>query len=132
MRVRVGNTRISRKVLQVLAYIDLHYNNGSKLINAASQVGYHPGHLCRKFRAEVGIPYHKYIETFRIEKATTLLLESEKSIKEISYDVGFSRPELFSKAFKRINQCSPGEFRLRSLSLNGGMNGSGQLFDYRI
>ena len=132
MRVRVCNSRISRKVLQVLAYIDLHYNNGSELRNAALLVGYHPSHLCRKFRSEVGIPYHKYIVTIRIKKSQPLLIESEKSIKEISYDVGFSRPELFSKAFKRINQCSPGEFRLRSLSLNGGMNGAGQLFDYSI
>jgi len=132
MRVRVCNTRISRKVLQVLAYIDLHYNNGLQLINAASLVGYHPGHLCRKFRSEVGIPYHKYIVTIRIEKAAPLLLESEKSIKEISYDVGFSRPELFSRAFRRIHRCSPGEFRSRSLSLYGRMNGSGQLFDYSI
>jgi len=111
MRVRVGKTRISRKVLKVLAYIDVHYNNGSKLRNAASLVGYHPGHLCRKFRSEVGIPYHKYIVTIRIEKASPLLLESKKSIKEISYDVGFSRPELFSRAFKRLVGRSPADYR---------------------
>jgi len=132
MRVRVGNTRISRKVLQVLAYIDVHYNSCSKLRNAASRVGYHPGHLSRKFRTEVGVPYHKYILTIRIEKATPLLLESEKSIKEISYDVGFSRPELFCRAFKRIHRCTPGEFRERNLSLKGGINTAGQLFDYSI
>jgi len=132
MKVRVCNSRISRKILQVLAYIDAHYNNGFKLRNAASLVGYHPGYLSRKFRSEVGVPYHKYIVTIRIEKSQPLLIDSKKSIKEISYDVGFSRTDLFSRAFKKIHRCSPGEFRERSLSLNGSINTAGQLLDHSI
>ena len=111
MRVRVCNSRISRKVLQVLSYIDVHYNNGFKLRNAASLVGYHPGYLSRKFKSEVGVPYHKYIVTIRIKKSQPLLIDSKKSIKEISYDVGFSRPELFSRAFKRLVGRSPADYR---------------------
>jgi AraC-like DNA-binding protein len=63
----------------------------------------------------MGIGFHQYVVTLRLQRATTLLVTSTKSIKEISYDVGFRAPEVFSKAFKRCMGCSPTTYRVHHL-----------------
>jgi len=114
------NASISPKLRRVLAYIDQYYAQVLTLRDAAWVLGVHPAHLCRRFKKEIGISFHEYILRIRIQKASLLLIGSEKSIKEISYEVGFSRPEIFSKAFKRLVGCSPMAYRVQNLSTRAG------------
>lgn len=107
------DTRVSEKVLRILEYVDLNYTREISLRDTASQFGIHHQYLCRKFKKEIGISFRKYILIIRIQKASALLVKSNKSIKEIGFEVGFKRPEVFSKAFKQWRGCSPKEYRIR-------------------
>lgn len=55
----------------------------------------------------------KYINQVRLEKAKTLLLNSDSSISEISEMVGFQSLHYFSRYFKNHENLAPGEYRQR-------------------
>jgi AraC-like DNA-binding protein len=103
----------SPKIQRVIRYIGANYPKPVKLTAAAAFIGVHPNHLCRKFREEMGLSFHEYTVRYRIQKAMFLLADTEKPIKEIGYEVGFSCPEAFSKSFKRRLGCTPGRYRNR-------------------
>jgi two-component system response regulator YesN len=109
---------ISPKIQRMLAHIHAHYTHTIKLSELALVFHNHPAHLSRRFKRETGISFHQYVSSLRIEKATQLLQSTEKSIKEIGYEVGFTRPEIFSRAFKRCMCCSPTDYRTSTLSVN--------------
>lgn len=44
-------------------------------------------------------------------EARRLLIYTEKSVKEISYELGFEEHTHFSQFFRKHNQCSPSDFR---------------------
>ncbi len=113
MGPRKTSSLINPKVKQALAYIIAQYHNSLRLNDVASHVGIHPGHLCRLFKKELGISFHRCILMIKVQKACRLLAESDKSIKQISGEMGFSRPEVFFKVFKRWIGCTPGQYRKR-------------------
>jgi len=110
---------VSPKVWRVLTCVAQSLAQPITLRETASTVALHPDYLSRRFKQEMGIGFHDYVLGLRLRRATTLLVTSTRSIKEIGYDVGFHSPEVFSKAFKRCMGISPRLFRIRSLPCNG-------------
>ena len=70
-----------------------------------------PKYLSDLLRKETGRGTLDHIHQFIIEKAKTRLLNSNSSVSEISYDLGFEYPQYFSKIFKKKTKMSPSEFR---------------------
>lgn len=67
--------------------------------------------LYRKIKAILDLNVSDYIQNFRLEKAKVLLNDSNLSITEIGYSVGFSSPGYFSKSFKNKFGKTPKYFR---------------------
>lgn len=67
--------------------------------------------LHRKLTALTGLSASHFINKFRAEKGSVLLLNSRKSISEIAFEVGFSDPAYFSRVFNKLYGKSPMEFR---------------------
>jgi len=70
-----------------------------------------PKYLSDLLRKETGKGAQEHIHTFIIDKAKNILLNSNKSISEIAYKLGFEYPQYFSKIFKKRTKMSPSEFR---------------------
>lgn len=66
------------------------------------------GDLIKK---ETGRSAQEYVQQKIMETAKTMLIDSEKSVSEIAYALGYQYPQYFSRAFKRIVGCSPNEYR---------------------
>jgi len=47
------------------------------------------------------------------ESARYLMAHPGKSVAEVSYHFGFANPSDFGRAFKKVLQVSPGNFRIR-------------------
>jgi len=65
----------------------------------------------RKFNKLYDSTPAKYITQKKLEKARSILVFSQNSIKEICYDCGFTNPSSFSRMFKNQYGCSPTGFR---------------------
>ena len=52
-----------------------------------------------------------YINQLRIEKASSLLIHSDLSISEISFEVGFTYQRYFSTIFKQIKGVTPSQYK---------------------
>ena len=66
--------------------------------------------LHRKLLAVTGQAPGEFIRTYRLKKAASLILENRLSVTQIAFEVGFSSPSHFSKAFKQQFNCLPKEF----------------------
>lgn len=74
---------------------------------------YHIGYsyFRKMFKNYTGVSPHKYHLELKIMRAKELLLVTDKSVKEISYDLGFQTIHYFSRLFKNKVGKSPSEFR---------------------
>ena len=108
---RDWNSGIDSRIRRIVEYIHINFDQPLRLIQAGALVALHPDHLCRKFKQETGVNFREYIHRVRLQRAVFLLLGSRKIIKEITYEIGYSNPQLFSKAFKRCLGCSPKAYR---------------------
>lgn len=75
--------------------------------------GVSEAHFARSFKEAFGVPPHRYLLTRRIEKAATLLRETDRSITEIAFETGWSSLGTFGRTFRDITGESPGELRAR-------------------
>jgi AraC-like DNA-binding protein len=68
-------------------------------------------HFIRSFRATFGETPHRYLQRRRVERSMFLLRETERSITDICFDVGFTSLGTFSRTFRRIVGETPSEYR---------------------
>ncbi|MGP4079981.1 bifunctional transcriptional activator/DNA repair enzyme AdaA [Pseudalkalibacillus sp. R45] len=92
--------------------IHQYYDEKIQLKDLAYKVGVSPFYLNRIFRTKTGITPHMYIEKIRIHKSMTLLSTTSLTSTEIAYKIGYDSLSSFYKAFKRVTNSSPKEYRL--------------------
>ncbi|WCO02806.1 hybrid sensor histidine kinase/response regulator transcription factor [Psychroserpens ponticola] len=69
--------------------------------------------LHRKLNALTGLTTTQLIRNERLKIAITLLKQSELTISEIAYQIGFNTPSYFIKNFKDVYKCTPLEYALK-------------------
>ena len=77
----------------------------------ASELGLSKSQTLRKVKAAANKSVNQYIRELRLEEAAKLILETDQSIAEISYEVGFSSPSYFTKSFSKYYGMAPGEYK---------------------
>jgi len=58
-------------------------------------------------------PVH-YLQRLRVERSLELLADSEKSITEIAFAVGFQDSNYFARIFQRVLGQSPSSYRIKN------------------
>lgn len=86
-------------------------NSKFSVENLASALNISRVQLYRKTKAILGVSISDYIQNIRLDKAKTLLQETQLTISEIAYATGFSSPNYFSTSFKNKFGNSPKEYR---------------------
>ncbi len=87
------------------------YKQQLTLQDIANNVGISPFYLERLFKQETAETPRSYLEKIRIDKAIHLLKSTDWTMLAICYDIGFQSPSNFYKVFRRMNNCSPTEYR---------------------
>lgn len=75
-------------------------------------------HFHRIFHAVVGEPVMEYIRKRRLSNAAQELLDPGKRITDIAYDYFFNSHDTFTRAFRRLYNISPGEYRKNKVQIN--------------
>lgn len=84
------------------------------LEEAAQQCHLSPAYFSRQFKRTLGMAYGDYVRTHRLHLAARRLLESDITVAELAYDLGFSTPSHFTAVFGRRFGVSPSAYRLVS------------------
>ena len=114
----MGNPRVddNRRLLRARDLIDRCYADALDVEALARSAHLSRAHFIRSFRAAFGETPHRYLQRRRIERAMTLLRETDRPITEICLDVGFVSLGSFSTTFAEIVGCSPSAYRQRGHS----------------
>ena len=100
-----------QKILPALEYVNENYADEPSLEAAAARLGFDVSYFCRIFKSAVGATFTEYLGFVRVCKAEKLLKNSDKSILEISEEVGFASLSYFNRVFKKVRFTSPGSYR---------------------
>ena len=92
-------------------YIRRNFTSDLRVESVAVHVAKSPNYFSHLFKTECGVSFKRYINKLRIEKAKTLLLETNMLISEISADVGFKDFTYFTQVFKKIEGYPPSFLR---------------------
>ena len=82
------------------------------LSQIADQVGLHPSHLARLFRARYGLSIGEYGRRLRLDWAAHRLVTSDDALAVIAARAGFADQSHLTREFKRRLGLSPGRYRL--------------------
>lgn len=116
LRVIVDKSAIYRQehrpapLRKAMACIDAQFADSLQLTEVADTCDVSPAYLSRLFSEHVKMSFVDYVTSVRIHKAEELLKQQSKSIKEISFAVGYQDPNYFSRIFKRYTGKTPSAY----------------------
>lgn len=99
------------KLAPVLNYVAENYAQSITLEDATNMVHFSKYYFCKLFKEVTDTTFVNYLNGIRVSKAERELLNSKKTMMQISMDVGFSSVDSFNKAFKQFCKCTPSEYR---------------------
>ena len=67
--------------------------------------------LYKKLLSLTGKTPIEFIRVMRLKRAAQLLKQSQKTISEVAYEVGFNNPKIFTRYFKEEFNMTPSEFQ---------------------
>jgi AraC family transcriptional regulator len=111
--LQVG-TRDRRRAVEAALWIDAHSANAIDLEAAAREAGLSPSHFLRLFSSVLGVTPHQYLVRARLRHAARLLVDEDRAITDIAFDVGFGDLSNFVRSFGRAAGVSPRAFRQAS------------------
>ena len=77
----------------------------------AEMAGISRDYFSRIFRSVTGMNYSKWLNMIRLEKATELLADKEKTLTEVAMLSGFQSISSFNRVFRAEKGMAPGEYR---------------------
>lgn len=104
-------SQIDEKIKHSILHLNNHIQDCFHVSDLASISGYSLSRFKVKFKAEIGITPAEYIMMQKLEYAKKQLTESNISITELSYMLGFSSSNYFCSVFKKIMTCTPKDYR---------------------
>lgn len=103
----------SPRLAQILELIESRISHDLSIVDLAAEARQDIRTFTRAFRAATGFAPYAYLTMRRMEKAKQLLL-TERSVTDIAMSMGYANPSKFAAAFRRLNDCSPREWRHRN------------------
>ena len=106
-----GRQRSLARLRPLFDHLETHYSEPLPLARMSAFVGMSKSHFTRFFKELIGQSFGTYLNHFRIAKAKALLTSTDKSMSEISQDVGFCDQSYFGLIFRRVVGMTPREYR---------------------
>jgi AraC-like DNA-binding protein len=101
----------SERIGMVLEYIRENFMQKITLLEVANNVSMTEEGFSRFFSRVMRKTFVSYLNEYRINRACTQLVETDKQISTICYDSGYDTQPFFFKQFRKFKSCSPGEYR---------------------
>jgi AraC-like DNA-binding protein len=102
---------LNRRLLRARDAMDRAYAEPLDVEAVAAVAHCSEAHFSRSFRAAFGETPHRYLQRRRVERSMFLLRETDRSITDICFDVGFLSLGTFSRTFREIIGETPSTYR---------------------
>jgi AraC-like DNA-binding protein len=100
-----------RDLLRAKDLVDSRYFDPLEVTDLARAAGFSRAHFSREFRRTFGESPHSYLLTRRMERASALLRNTDRSVAAICFDVGLQSVGSFTTSFTRTYGVSPTAYR---------------------
>ncbi len=98
----------------IFAFVEERYREECTLQDLAAVLGYDYAYLSRYFKKSTALSFTEYLNRYRLNKACYLLDNTDASIVQCAFDVGYNSLRTFNRNFKRIFSMSPAEYRKKA------------------
>jgi LacI family transcriptional regulator len=103
-------------IAKALKFIHQNIDDRINVADVLKQVPLSRRALEKRFQETTGTGVYKYIYNLQIQKFAQRLLETDKTIFEISLEAGFDNSKNISRQFKQVKGCTPIEYRKKHLT----------------
>ena len=103
---------LNRRLLRARDAMDRAYAAPLDVRAVAAVAHVSEAHFSRSFRAVFGETPHRYLQRRRVERSMFLLRETDRSVTDICFDVGFTSLGTFSRTFREIVGETPSGYRV--------------------
>ena len=101
----------TNKIVQTTKeYLEAHYTEDISLEDVAEQVNISPQYFSKLIKKTTGFNFIDWLSMLRVKKAKELLNNSDYTVKEVCFMVGYKDPNYFSRIFKKRIGITPSEF----------------------
>ena len=100
----------SGEMLEDFGYVD-HSGDELSLGAVARIVNMSASYFSETFKQATGMNFVEYVSRTRVEKARNLLLNPNRRVSEVAFEVGFQSLSQFNRAFRKVAGQSPREYR---------------------
>ncbi len=101
----------SRRVQKAISFLQTNYQKEIHLVDVANYVGMTEASFSRFMKKRTGRNFIEYFNDLRLGISSRNLVNTNKSIAEISFECGFNNISNFNRIFKKRKGITPKEFR---------------------
>ena len=99
------------RISGIVDYLSEHYRETFSMADLCRRVGMTESGFSRTFRRATGNTFTDFVNRLRINKACQLLMETDRYITNVCFDVGFNNVANFNRRFLQLKGMTPKEFR---------------------
>ena len=99
------------RISGIVDYLTAHYSDSFSMADLCARLGMSESSFSRYFRRATGNSYTDFVNRLRINRACQLLMETDRYITNVCYDVGFNNVANFNRRFLQLKGMTPKEFR---------------------
>lgn len=115
----IGDQHVDFRVRKSIRILSEQVGGDIALDEVARDAGLSRPHFYKLFRQQVGVTPNIYLNTLRMEKAVELLTQSERSVTDVGFDLGFSSQSVFTRFFMANVGMAPTDYRRATKILHG-------------
>jgi len=97
-------------IVAIITYIENNWRNGIDLNKMEAAIGLSVSRMRTLFANHTGKPLARYILARRISHAAFSLIHEHKLVIDVAMECGFSNPDSFTRAFRRVTGVNPSVF----------------------
>lgn len=101
-------------IRKAMEYMTGRFHHDLGMDEVAEFVGLSCSHFCVLFKKESGYTFLEYLTKLRIDRACSILRNTEVKVYQIAPLVGYQDPKYFTQVFKKMMGMTPSEYRTAS------------------
>ncbi len=105
------NEKLCKPIEEAIHYMRKNYGNCVSLEDVAEAANVSAPYLSKIFKEKMEIGFNDYLTKIRLEESQKFLIDTNLSVKEIAFMVGYSDEKYYSKLFKKFVGIKPTDYR---------------------